>query len=65
MAARPEIRVSLKKSEIGGTRRQRETLRGLGLRRIGDSRVLVKSDAVLGMIAKVRHLLEVDESESA
>ena len=57
-----EIRVSLRKSEIGGTQRQRRTLRGLGLRRIGDTRVLRKTDAVLGMVAKVRHLIEVEES---
>jgi large subunit ribosomal protein L30 len=56
-----QIRVSLRRSEIGGTQRQRQTLRGLGLRRIGDSRVLRKTPAVLGMIDKVRHLIQVDE----
>ena len=55
------VRVRLSRSEIGGTQRQRETLRGLGLRKIGDVRELEKTDAVLGMIDKVRHLLVVDE----
>jgi large subunit ribosomal protein L30 len=57
-----KVKVRLMKSEIGGTERQRQTLRGLGLRRIGDTRELEKSDAVLGMIEKVAHLLVVEES---
>jgi large subunit ribosomal protein L30 len=59
------VRVRLKGSEIGSTERQRQTIRGLGLRRIGDARVLVKTPAVLGMIEKVAHLLEVEEANSA
>lgn len=55
--------MSLERSEIGGTRRQRETLRGLGLRKIGQSRVLRKTPAVLGMIDKVRHLVSVSEAD--
>ena len=59
------IRVRLKGSEIGSTERQRQTIRGLGLRRIGDARVLAKTPAVLGMIEKVAHLLEVEEANGA
>jgi len=59
------VRVRLKGSEIGSTERQRQTIRGLGLRRIGDARVLVKTPAVLGMIEKVAHLLEVEEANGA
>ncbi len=57
-----KIRVTLKKSGIGGTLRQRETIRGLGLRRRGDTRVLAKTDAILGMIRKVAHLVEAEEA---
>ena len=57
-----KVKIRLAKSEIGGTERQRQTLRGLGLRRIGDTRELEKSDAVLGMIEKVAHLVVVEES---
>ena len=60
--AAEKVKVRLRKSEIGGTDRQRQTLRGLGLRTIGDVRELEKSDAVLGMIKKVAHLIEVEES---
>ena len=45
----------------GATARQRQTLTGLGLGRIGKSRK-VKDDApTRGMIAKVAHLLTVEE----
>ena len=60
-----QVRVRLKGSEIGSTERQRQTIRGLGLRRIGDTRVLAKTPAVLGMIEKVAHLLEVEEANGA
>jgi large subunit ribosomal protein L30 len=57
-----KVRVTLKRSEICGTERQRQTVRGLGLRRIGDTRVLAKTDAILGMIRKVGHLVEAEEA---
>lgn len=56
------IRVRLRGSEIGSTERQRQTIRGLGLRRIGDERVLRKTPAVIGMIEKVAHLVEVEDA---
>jgi large subunit ribosomal protein L30 len=57
-----KVKIRLKKSEIGSTQRQRQTLRGLGLRTIGDVRELEKSVAVVGMIKKVAHLVVVEES---
>jgi large subunit ribosomal protein L30 len=57
-----KVRVTLKRSEICGTERQRQTVRGLGLRRIGDSRVLDQTGAILGMIRKVGHLVEAEEA---
>ncbi len=60
-----QIRVRLRGSEIGGTERQRQTIRGLGLRRIGDERLLAKTPAVLGMIQKVAHLVEVEDANGA
>ena len=62
MATAEKVKIRLKKSEIGSTQRQRQTLRGLGLRTIGDVRELEKSDAVVGMIKKVAHLVVVEES---
>ena len=52
-----ELRVTQTKSKIGGTQVQRDTLRSLGLRRIGD--VVVKTDRpeIRGMVHAVRHLV--------
>lgn len=55
------IRVRLVRSPIGYNRRQRATLQGLGLRRLRQSVELEDQPAVRGMIAKVQHLVEVEE----
>jgi len=60
MADVKTIKVTLVGSPIGQTERQRGTLRGLGLTRIGKT-VTVRGDApTLGMIRKVAHLLRVE-----
>jgi len=46
-------------SQIGQNERQRRTLLGLGLTRIGRRRELVDTPAVRGMIAKVAHLVKI------
>lgn len=54
------IKLTLVGSPIGQTERQRGTLRGLGLTRVGKT-VTVRGDApTLGMIRKVAHLLRVE-----
>ena len=57
------LRVTQLKSEIGGKQNQRDTLRSLGLRRIGD--VVVKEDRpeIRGMVRTVAHLVAVEEVE--
>jgi large subunit ribosomal protein L30 len=40
---------------------QRATLAGLGLNRVGRTSVLADTPAVRGMIAKVAHMVEVEE----
>ncbi|MBN2798515.1 MAG: 50S ribosomal protein L30 [Deltaproteobacteria bacterium] len=59
------LKVTLKHSAIGREDRQLETLKGLGLRRIGGSRVLENTPAVRGMVKKVLHLVQVEELEEA
>jgi large subunit ribosomal protein L30 len=54
------IRVRLVRSPIGFDRRQRATLRGLGLRRLQQTVELEDRPAVRGMIDKVRHLIAVE-----
>jgi len=55
------LKVTQIKSKIGGKQEQRNSLRSLGLRRIGD--VVVREDRpeVRGMIKAVRHLVTVEE----
>ena len=57
-----QLRVTQVRSSIGGTRRQRETLRTLGLRKIRQSVVREDNPSVRGMIATVHHLVTVEEA---
>jgi len=51
------------KSDIGYAKDQRMTLRALGLHRLHQSVKHEDSPSVRGMIAKVKHLVEVEERE--
>jgi large subunit ribosomal protein L30 len=55
------LKVTQTGSGIGGKQNQRDTLRSLGLKRIGD--VVVKEDRpeIRGMVATVRHLVTLEE----
>lgn len=53
-----KIKVTQRKSAIGRPQNQRDTLRGLGLRKLNQSRILEDTPAVRGMINKVSHLVE-------
>jgi large subunit ribosomal protein L30 len=55
------LKVTLKKSPIKSSKRQRETVRGLGLRKLHQSRIVPDTPEVRGMIKKVAHLLENEE----
>ena len=55
------LKITQVKSQIGGKQYQRETLRTLGLKRIGHSVVREDRPEVLGMIQTVRHLVSVEE----
>ncbi|RME15247.1 MAG: 50S ribosomal protein L30 [Bdellovibrio sp.] len=54
-----KIRVRLKKSLIGASKSQRDTVRCLGLKKINSERVFSDNPAIRGQIFKVQHLLEV------
>ena len=62
MATAKQIKVTQIRSGIGGTRRQRETLKSLGLRKIRQSVVREDSASVRGRIARVAHLVTVEEA---
>jgi large subunit ribosomal protein L30 len=55
------VKVTQIKSPIGRRADQRQTLVGLGLNKIGRSRELEDTPSVRGMIAKVRHLVHVED----
>jgi large subunit ribosomal protein L30 len=54
------IRVKQVRSIIGYDKKQREVVRGLGLRRIGHSVEVLDHPAMRGMIHKVRHIVVVE-----
>ena len=55
------VKVRLRRSAIGTSPRQRLTLRGLGLTRLGKSVILKDSPAVRGMLRAVAHLVEAED----
>jgi large subunit ribosomal protein L30 len=59
MAAAEGIRITQRRSASGTKRKQRETLRSLGLRGIGSSVERPDGPQLRGMIAAVAHLVEV------
>ncbi len=56
-----KIKITLVRSLVGRPKYQREVVRGLGLRRLHHSVVKEDTPAIRGMIAKVPHLVEVEE----
>jgi large subunit ribosomal protein L30 len=59
MADKKTLTVKLVKSVAGTMQSHRETVRGLGLRKVGSTRTLEDSPAVRGMINKVSYLVQV------
>ena len=56
-----QLKVTQTRSDIGGTKSQRESLRSLGLKRIGHSVLKEDRPEIRGMINTVRHLVAVEE----
>ncbi len=55
------VRVTLTKSFIKATKSQQETITGLGLRKLNQSRLLKDTPAIWGMIRKVEHLVKAEK----
>lgn len=55
------IKVTLVKSGIGYSQRQKDTLRALGLRRLHQTVEKADNPATRGMLAKVAHLIRIEE----
>ena len=56
-----KLRITQTRSSIGTKPKQRGTLRSLGLGRIGKSHTIEDSPELRGQIARVPHLVEVEE----
>ncbi len=60
-----KLKVTLVRSPIHREQSQKDTVRGLGLRRLHHTRVLEDSPAIRGMILKVQHLVRVEPADDA
>ncbi|HEV7804667.1 MAG TPA: 50S ribosomal protein L30 [Solirubrobacteraceae bacterium] len=56
------MKVTQFKSKNGSDQRQLDTLRSLGLRRIGHTVEVKDTPAARGMVHRVRHLVRIEES---
>jgi len=55
------VRVTLVRSPIGFEKSQKRTVTALGLRRLNQTVEHVDSPSIQGMIAKIKHLVRVEE----
>ncbi len=56
-----KLKVILEHSVIGTTQPQRGTIRALGLHKRGSANILPDRPEIRGMLAKVKHLVKVEE----
>ena len=56
-----QLKVTQIKSKVSEKQNQRDTLRSLGLKRIGDTAVKEDRPEIRGMVATVAHLVTVEE----
>ena len=58
-----KIKITQVRSGIGRPLRQKRTLEALGLRKIRQTVEHNATDQILGMVAKVKHLVTIEETE--
>ena len=56
-----KIKITQIKSSIGSVQKTIGTLRGLGLKKIQSTSILIETPEVLGMIKKVQHLVKTEK----
>jgi large subunit ribosomal protein L30 len=56
-----KIKITQVKSGIGRPLRQKRTLEALGLKKLNHSVEKVATPQILGMVAKVQHLVSIEE----
>jgi len=55
------LKIKQVRSKIGATKRQKATLKSLGLKKIKDIVIHEDNSVIRGMITKVSHLVEMEE----
>mgnify|MGYP001280716822 CR=1 FL=1 len=60
-----QITVTWRKSAIGYNQDQKDTIRKLGLRRLNQTVVIEDTPSARGMVAKVSHLVDVQEGSGS
>ena len=58
------LKITLVRSPIGYTKRQKETARALGLTRLHKTVTHKDTEAIRGMAMSIGHLLELEEGEA-
>ncbi len=58
----PKLQITLVRSPIGYTKRQKATLKAMGLRKMNQVVIQDDTEVMRGMIDKVSHLVTVDEA---
>jgi large subunit ribosomal protein L30 len=61
MSSEDRLRITWVKSSIGYPRKQRNTIRALGLKNLGDVVEQEATPQIRGMVDKVSHLVVVEE----
>ena len=61
MASKKKVAITLVRSYIGYSYRQRQVVKGLGLRRLHETVIRENSPAVQGMVKKISHLVKMVE----
>ncbi len=56
-----KIKITQVKSRIGSTKRQKRTLDALGLRKLNKTIEVENTPQIMGMVNKVRHLVNVED----
>jgi large subunit ribosomal protein L30 len=60
--AEKKLKVTLRRSVIGEKPKTRATVESLGLRKLNQTSEHIDTPSLRGMLAKVRHLVEVEEA---
>jgi len=56
-----KLKITLKKSIIGTTERQKRTVKAIGLKKTNSTVEVEATPQIIGMVRKLNHLIQVEE----